>query len=74
MTTKRSVKSIKGYRNYMWFTDRDGVITNDPDDTVHEWSNPMDAVRYGLAGTMRKGQWTARDPGGVKPYFDNLPA
>lgn len=23
-------------------------ILNVPDDTIHEWSNPMDAIRYGL--------------------------
>lgn len=48
--TARSVKTIKGYRNYMFKTNRDGNTTNDPDDTVHEWSNPMDAVRYGFEG------------------------
>lgn len=46
--TKRSVKTKKGYQNYMFFEDKNGVVTNDPDDTVHEWSNPMDAARYGL--------------------------
>jgi phage terminase large subunit len=46
--TANSVKTLKGYRNYVFYTDRDGKITNDPDDSVHEWSNPMDAVRYGL--------------------------
>lgn len=46
--TKRSVKSIKAYRNYMFKTDKDGRILNDPDDTIHEWSNSMDAVRYAL--------------------------
>lgn len=46
--TKRSLKSITGYRNYLWMKDKDGRIINVPDDTIHEWSNPMDAVRYGL--------------------------
>lgn len=46
--TKRSVKTIKGYRNYVFKKDVNGKFTNDPDDTVHEWSNPMDAIRYGL--------------------------
>ena len=46
--TKRSINLIKAYRNYMFKTDKDGRILNDPDDTVHEWSNSMDAVRYGL--------------------------
>jgi phage terminase large subunit len=46
--TKRSVKSIIAYRNYLWAKDRNGIILNVPDDTIHEWSNPMDAIRYGL--------------------------
>jgi len=46
--TKRSVKTIKAYRNYLFSEDKNGKITNKPDDTVHEWSNPMDAIRYGL--------------------------
>lgn len=46
--TKRSVKTIKAYRNYMWTVDKDGRIINIPDDTIHEWSNPMDAIRYGM--------------------------
>jgi phage terminase large subunit len=46
--TKRSLNVIKSYRNYMFRVDKDGKILNDPDDTVHEWSNSMDAVRYGL--------------------------
>lgn len=46
--TKRSVNTIKAYRNYMFKIDKDGRILNDPDDTIHEWSNSMDAVRYGL--------------------------
>lgn len=44
--TSRSVNTIRAYRNYMWVVDRNGKTTNDPDDSVHEWSNSMDAVRY----------------------------
>ena len=46
--TSRSVKTIKAYRNYVFIRDKDGKLTNDPEDSVHEWSNPMDAIRYGL--------------------------
>lgn len=46
--TKRSVNLIKAYRNYLWITDKNGKIINEPDDSVHEWSNTMDAVRYGF--------------------------
>jgi len=48
--TKRSLKTIKAYRNYLWKIDkRTGKNLNAPDDSVHEWSNPMDAIRYGLS-------------------------
>lgn len=50
--TKRSTKTIKAYRNYLWARDKDDKILNVPDDTVHEWSNPMDAIRYGFNGFM----------------------
>lgn len=44
--TKRSVNTIRCYRNYMFKTDKDGRILNEPD---HEFSDPMDAIRYGLS-------------------------
>lgn len=47
--TKRSTKTIKAYRNYLWATDNNGRTLQDPDDTIHEWSNSMDAVRYGFS-------------------------
>jgi len=53
--TKRSVKTIKAYRNYTFYVDKDGKVTNDPDDAVHEWSNPMDATRYGFNGVITGG-------------------
>lgn len=47
--TARSLKTIAGYRNYLNKKDKTtGRFLNEPDDTIHEWSNPMDAVRYGL--------------------------
>lgn len=52
--TSRSVKTITAYHNYMNFQDRNGMIHNEPDDSVHEWSNPMDAIRYGIASYRLK--------------------
>jgi len=43
--TKRSINLIKEYRNYLWKTDRDGKMLNEPD---APWDHLMDAVRYGL--------------------------
>ena len=44
--TKRSTNLIKAYRNYLWKTDKEGKIINEPD---HFLSDAMDAVRYGLS-------------------------
>ncbi len=46
--TRRSINTIKAYNNYMFATDRNGKVLNVPDDSNHEWSNSMDAVRYAL--------------------------
>lgn len=45
MVTKRSINIIKEYRNYLWLTDKDGKILNEPD---HNYSHSMDAIRYGM--------------------------
>lgn len=44
--TKRSVNIIKEYRNYVWITDKDGKIINEPD---HTWSHSMDSIRYPMS-------------------------
>ena len=47
--TKKSIKTLKAYRNYMFMMNNTtGEIIQIPDDTVHEWSNSMDAIRYGF--------------------------
>ena len=43
--TKRSLNLIKAYRNYLWQTDKEGKVLNEPD---HYLSDCMDAVRYGI--------------------------
>lgn len=49
--TKRSPDVIKEYRNYMFATDKDGKILNEPE---HEYSHSMDSIRYALATYMPK--------------------
>lgn len=44
--TKRSVNTIKSYRNYLWSVDREGKVLNMPD---HDYSDEMDAIRYALS-------------------------
>lgn len=46
--TRRSTKTYTAYLNYKWAEDKEGKTLNEPDDTVHEWSNAMDAIRYGF--------------------------
>ncbi|MES2060198.1 MAG: terminase large subunit, partial [Patescibacteria group bacterium] len=43
--TKRSINIIKEYRNYLWMTDKDGRILNEPE---HTFSHSMDSIRYAL--------------------------
>ena len=43
--TQRSVDSIKEYRNYLWQTDKEGKIINEPGII---WNHHMDAIRYAI--------------------------
>lgn len=73
MVTKRSLETIKAYRNYLFVKDKDDRVINEPDDTVHEWSNPMDAIRYGLDSFRRRVVVKPQtDFGGIKPYFPGI--
>ncbi len=49
--TKRSLNIIKEYRSYLWRTDRDGKIINEPEGG---FDHSMDAIRYGLSGYMEQ--------------------
>lgn len=44
--TKRSVETIKEYRNYNWMTDKEGNIINEANDFNN---HAMDAVRYAIS-------------------------
>lgn len=45
--TSRSANLWKEYMNYLWMTDKDGKIINEPQDFLN---HAMDALRYGLEG------------------------
>ena len=49
--TKRSINLIKEYRNYLWETDKEGKILNEPE---HTFSHSMDAIRYALSSIIKK--------------------
>jgi len=66
--TKRSTNILKEYRNYLWVTDREGKIINEPQDFNN---HAMDAIRYGLDSfrpTAIPEQQTSF--GGVLPYIE----
>jgi len=62
--TKRSVNTIKEYRNYLWQTDKNGKIINEPVDYMN---HHMDGIRYAitsmnpqretLLSTYKKDKW-----------------
>jgi phage terminase large subunit len=48
--TKRSINVIKEYRNYLWQTDKNGIIMNEPE---HLFSHSMDAIRYAISSIFK---------------------
>lgn len=52
--TKRSVNIIKEYRKYVWITDKDGNIINEPLDINN---HSMDAGRYGMNSMINVGSF-----------------
>jgi len=43
--TKRSINTIKEYRNYLWLTNKEGKQINEPSPI---WNHHMDAIRYAM--------------------------
>jgi phage terminase large subunit len=43
--TRRSLNLLKEYKNYMWLTDKDGKIINEPQDFMNHC---LDAGRYAM--------------------------
>ena len=67
--TKRSVNTLKEYRNYLWKKDREGQTTNEPSDI---WNHHMDDIRYALSSGKGTVQWKYEDPGGVTPFIPGI--
>jgi phage terminase large subunit len=71
--TRRSVNTRSAYLNYKWAVDKDEKVLNEPDDSVHEWSNSMDAIRYGLDSFRPLAPaYRMEDTGGVLPFFPGV--
>jgi phage terminase large subunit len=68
--TKRSLNLLKEYRNYLWQTDKEGKIINEPQEFLNHL---MDAIRYGFDGFSPTGYKMPGDVGGVRPFFEKLP-
>lgn len=67
--TKRSVNTLKEYRNYLWKVDRDGTTTKEPTEI---WNHHMDDIRYGISSGKGTVEWSFSDPGGVKPFIPSV--
>lgn len=53
--TNRSLNIWKEYKNYMWLTDKDGKIINEPQDFMNHC---MDALRYALENLQPRNEAT----------------
>lgn len=67
--TKRSTNVWKAYRNYLWDRDKDDKILNVPD---HNWSDAMDALRYGMASLIKKPVVTMQASSALPQYYPEI--
>lgn len=67
--TKRSVNTLKEYRNYLWKVNREGFATQEPSDI---WNHHMDDIRYAISSGKGTVVWEPGDPGGVQPYIQGI--
>ena len=69
--TKRSINILKEYRNYLWITDKDGKIVNEPQGFL---DHTMDAIRYGMDSfrPLQPIPIDISDVGGVLPFIENV--
>jgi phage terminase large subunit len=63
--TKKSINTIKEYRNYLWMTDKDGKIINEPEEG---FDHHMDDIRYALT-SGKSILWKPNEPGGILPFI-----
>lgn len=70
--TARSVNLLAEYRNYLWMTDKEGKIINEPQKFMN---HTLDAIRYGL-DSFKPIEPTNidYDVGGILPYLPGLVA
>jgi phage terminase large subunit len=64
--TNRSTNLLKEYRNYLWQTDKEGKIINEPQEFMNHC---MDAIGYGFDGAVLNKFVMPKSYGGIKPLF-----
>lgn len=68
--TRRSVNTLKEYRNYLWLKDKDDKTINEPSPI---WNHHMDAIRYALESLKpQQPRKQITNFGGVKPMYPDL--
>ena len=67
--TKRSVNTLREYRNYLWKLDRQGKVVNEPSDI---WNHHMDDIRYAVSSGKSTVKWDPGDVGGVLGYIPGI--
>ena len=60
--TKRSFNLLKEYRSYLWFKDKNGRYTHEPEGI---WNHHMDGIRYAMSSLIPTIQ--------RKELIDNMP-
>jgi len=66
--TKRSINTIKEYRNYLWLVDKDGKILNEEDPKLANHS--MSGIRYVITSLVKKPTVIIPPPSKpVLPYY-----
>jgi phage terminase large subunit len=69
--TKRSANVIREYRNYLWTTDKNGVILNVPESG---FDHTLDAIRYALTSLLKNpGNYVAKQEERFKQNFRKMP-
>lgn len=66
--TKRSVDILKEYRNYLWQTDKEGKIINEPGVI---FNHSMDAIRYGM-NSLKPNEEEVTLPDDTKQFLGGL--
>src|SRR3990167_9008064 len=64
--TKRSVNTLKEYRNYLWMTDKDGKVVNEPSPI---WNHHMDCVTGNTLVDTTQGAIKIKDLVGKEGYL-----